>query len=186
MFVDQTIEADNRQHHHRSGSGSVHSGSDTSSSSSGPMKEIDSPILNFLRIHHPSSSFYDLFGIDSATMHTYVNSVAGCCVLTYVLGKSHNKVNVIMIMIMIMMIMMMMMPMRCSNSMKPDTTHSLTHSLTHPLTHSPTLPSLTSLPALLGIGDRHLDNILLLPSGQLMHVDFGYSFGEDPKHALLR
>ena len=37
-----------------------------------------------------------------------------------------------------------------------------------------------------GIGDRHLDNILLLPSGQLMHVDFGYSFGKDPKHALLR
>jgi hypothetical protein len=39
---------------------------------------------------------------------------------------------------------------------------------------------------LLGIGDRHLDNILLLPSGQLMHVDFGFSFGKDPKHAYLR
>jgi phosphatidylinositol 3-kinase len=37
-----------------------------------------------------------------------------------------------------------------------------------------------------GIGDRHLDNILLLPSGQLMHVDFGFSFGKDPKHAYLR
>jgi phosphatidylinositol 3-kinase len=37
-----------------------------------------------------------------------------------------------------------------------------------------------------GIGDRHLDNILLLPTGQLLHVDFGYSFGRDPKHAYLR
>ena len=33
----------------------------------------------------------------------------------------------------------------------------------------------------LGVGDRHLDNILLRPSGEFLHVDFGYIFGRDPK-----
>lgn len=34
---------------------------------------------------------------------------------------------------------------------------------------------------LLGVGDRHLDNILMRASGELLHVDFGYIFGQDPK-----
>nr|CAB3264878.1 phosphatidylinositol 3-kinase catalytic subunit type 3-like [Phallusia mammillata] len=34
---------------------------------------------------------------------------------------------------------------------------------------------------LLGVGDRHLDNLLLAKSGALIHIDFGYILGRDPK-----
>lgn len=34
---------------------------------------------------------------------------------------------------------------------------------------------------LLGVGDRHLDNLLLLPNGKFWHADFGYILGRDPK-----
>ena len=35
---------------------------------------------------------------------------------------------------------------------------------------------------ILGVGDRHTENILINKWGDLIHIDFSYLLGEDPKH----
>ena len=63
------------------------------------------------------------------------------------------------------------------------------------MTHNPTLTSQQMrarmvascagaclLAFTMGLGDRHLENIMVTQEGLLAHVDFGYILGDDPKH----
>ncbi|CDR95416.1 phosphatidylinositol 3-and 4-kinase domain containing protein, putative [Babesia bigemina] len=58
---------------------------------------------------------------------------------------------------------------------------SLVDALTKRLNFVGSLASYSALTYLLGIGDRHNDNLIVSRSGHVVHVDYGYVLGSDPK-----
>jgi phosphatidylinositol 3-kinase len=32
----------------------------------------------------------------------------------------------------------------------------------------------------LGVGDRHLENLMLVENGKILHIDFGFIMGKEP------
>ena len=55
--------------------------------------------------------------------------------------------------------------------LKPSTLDALTRSLA----------GYAALTYVLGVGDRHADNVLLCPDGRALHIDFGFILGRDPR-----